>query len=360
MPDIVVDRALFAVHLARVMPAVGKSAQNVLLHGVLVVFRGGELSLHAQNGEQHARSTCDAPHDGNLMVLVQAVKLHEIVRSSRETDLRLEHDGDVLRVHLGSSQFELLTLDLTSYQPFPAAVTTQTMIVEGADFARMLRQSSAAVSGEAARYAMQGVCIAVTGPDADVQFVGTNGRCLVVASCKTFGNTPWKQVVVPPLSLRLVPQTEGRVTLSTNGRQLVVKTANLEAASLLVEGTYPQYSLIIPKGSAAACYTLVPKELTAAVRQAGVMADRETLRMRVDAREDRLEFSAQSADSGKSRVELLTRRRGLATDVFLNPVLLSEILGIIIGDECELGIRSGGEPITVTTPGMLALVMPMT
>lgn len=360
MPDIVIDRALFAVHLARVMPAVGKSAQNAILHGVLVRLFNGELTLHAQNGEQHARSTCVAPHDGNLMVLVQAAKLHEIIRSSKELEVRLEHDRDLLRVHLGSSQFELITMELNSYSPFPDVTTSQTVILEGADFARLLRQSSAAVSGEAARYAMQGVCIAVTGPNADVQFVGTNGRALVISSCKTRSNTAWKQAVVPPLSLRLVPQTESRVTLSTNGRQLVAKTANLEVSSLLVEGNYPRYELTIPKGQPAASYTVAPKELSAAVRQAGVMADRETLRMRVDAREDRLELSAQSADSGKSRVELVTRRRGLATDVFLNPVLLSDILAITIGDECELGIRSGGEPVTITTPGMLALVMPMT
>ena len=105
MSDIVIDRALFAVHLARVMPAVGKSAQNTILHGVLVRLFNGELTLHAQNGEQHARTTCDAPHDGNLMVLVQAAKLHEIIRSSKESEVRLEHDRDVLRVHLGSSQF---------------------------------------------------------------------------------------------------------------------------------------------------------------------------------------------------------------------------------------------------------------
>ena len=47
MADIVVDRALFAVHLARVMPAVGKSAQNVLLHGVLVLFQGVLITVNA-------------------------------------------------------------------------------------------------------------------------------------------------------------------------------------------------------------------------------------------------------------------------------------------------------------------------
>jgi DNA polymerase-3 subunit beta len=115
--------------------------------------------------------------------------------------------------------------------------------------------------------------------------------------------------VVPAKAMRLLDRNlsaDGPVRVAFRKNDVLMQTGGAVIYSRLVEGRFPNYKQVIPaKHNHRA--PLIAGPILAAVRQAAVMADADGgNRVRFQFGKKKLTLRAQGAETGQSRVELLT------------------------------------------------------
>ena len=109
-------------------------------------------------------------------VILPTARIGSILRTSTDTELALEADGDHLIVRGLHSEFRLPGEDPSLYPEVPDFAATSYHVVAAADLRKLIRRTMFATDVESTRYALGGVLVEL---DAEsITMVGTDGRRL--------------------------------------------------------------------------------------------------------------------------------------------------------------------------------------
>src|SRR5690606_24574811 len=99
-----------------------------------------------------------------------------------------------------------------------------------------------------------------------------------------------------------------------------------------IEGSYPDYTVAIPKADAIRTRVEMPvKDLTSAVRAASLVTDRESATVALTISEGSVAISSRASDIGESRIEVRAEVEGEALEIRFNPVYLLAALKTLDG-----------------------------
>jgi DNA polymerase-3 subunit beta len=123
-----------------------------------------------------------------------------------------------------------------------------------------------------------------------------------------------------------------------------MKTERAMVYSRLVEGKFPDWRRAMPqKQSARLPLTVGPFQ--SAVRQAAIMTDDESKRVRFQFAKGRLTLRAQGTEAGQSRVELPIEYTGKGLEISFDPKFLIDMLKVLEPDAAlTLDLIDGGSP----------------
>lgn len=350
-------------HLAALLSRVTKAVENrntiQILSNVLLVAEGNTLKAIATDLDVEVASTAEARVEQPGSTTVQAGTLQSIVNKlSKGKLVSLEYDAGTLKVSSGRSN---LTLSSLPVEDFPRVANDEykaTFNAEQPEIKRMLDLTEPSISNEETRYYLQGVYL--HSHEGTARAVSTDGHRLALVDSAVEAVFP--SVILPRKTVGLVKGLldEGSVTVSASDTKVRFDFGHSVVVSKVIDGTYPDYSRIIPTGwetevtvnandvkQAAALVSEVSGDRIRAVKVA-VGADMVTLTVR------------SGIDVGVEEVDASVD--GPSVECGVNSKYLAEILKACNGDNAVMRFRGSGDAIVVKPEEddkSLFLVMPL-
>ncbi|UCC71725.1 MAG: DNA polymerase III subunit beta [Gemmatimonadota bacterium] len=318
--------------------------------------RGTDLDISVS-----VQTPADVEREG--AITVPAKKVADIARELPDAPVLLESEGGRAVLACGKSRFRLNTLPSEEYPSFPELPFQEGWKLRGGELQELSAHTSFAVSGEETRPVLNGVLWQLRGDE--MRMVATNGHRLAKMGVKLTVAGGEEDLIVPPKALQQVERlfdAEDELEIARSESHLGFRTHRTEVYSRLIEGPYPNYEQVLPKGQDKECVA-DRAELTAALKRVAIIASDQTHRVRLSFGPEKLALAVQTPDLGEAEDELPIEYTGTPIEIGFNAQYLLEVLRYISSEEVKVSLSAPERPATFEPLGAdmdyICLVMPL-
>lgn len=258
----------------------------------------------------------------------------------------------------GRARFTLPTLPVEDFPVMAGAQFDHVFELAAFDLAAMIDGVRFAMCTEETRYYLNGIYLHATesrGPTGDgegvvmvLRAVATDGHRLARYDLpQPDGAGALNGVIVPRKAIGVLDKVldgfEGPVEVSINSGKARFDLGDMVLTTKLVDGTFPDYTRVIPSGNDKVLL-IDPKSLAAAAGRVMVMTDSKTRAVKVALDRDMVTLSCQSAELGDAREEAPGDYDAEALTIGFNGTYLTELLGRIQGDTMRVELADPAAP----------------
>lgn len=338
-----------------------------ILANVLIESYKGEIRVTATDLEVGVRGAMDGEISQEGMVTVNARKLYEIVREAPGETLQLKRmENEWVEIKSGKSLFRIVGIDAREFPQFPKFDGEKLSNIPAGLAREMIERTIFSVSTDETRYSLNGVFIE---PMADnkLRMVATDGHRLALVE-KTTGSVGLEKGVILPrkglaeLRKLLEEAEDGIISIGFKDNMGLVVRERTELFMRLIEGDFPDYSKVIPKGNPYVA-KIDQDELLQALRRVSILSSERYKGVRLEFKEGRLAISANNPDLGEAAEEVDIEYQGKPVAVGFNARYLIDVLGVFgSGGEVHIELKDELSPSIIRKAedeGYLYVVMPM-
>lgn len=347
--------------VSMVSRAVSPRSTLPVLSNILVKTDDGRLRLSATNLELGITCWIGARIESEGAITVPARTFTDLVSNlpADQVVLTLDNSTQTLNVLCGStSETNIKGIDAEEFPPIPEPNLEEGVPLNIINFKEMVQQVAFAASTDEARPVLTGVLLKLD--ENHITMAATDGFRISIREDDI--PTPVSQpmeAIIPARALtelaRIIGSSEEPLimTFPPDRGQVIFHVDDLELASQLIEGSFPDYRAIIPQNFKT--HTLLSTAgLLKACKQAEIIAREGTNVARLniipetdEASPGTLEISAQSEQTGTSEVLVDASVDGVPLLVAFNVRFLREVLEVIKADNVWL------ETNAANTPGLM-------
>jgi DNA polymerase-3 subunit beta len=250
----------------------------------------------------------------------------------------------------GRSVVNLPGLNPEEFPPFPAIDTSAKFALKVGDLISMFDSVAFAAAGEQSRLNLNAIYVERVKSESNEMFrmVATDGHRL--AKSEKPGDVPLEEGIMLPrrgvLEMkRIIGDQGGDVRVGIAGNNALFETEDTILVLRLLEGEYPDYEQVIPRGNAN--IVRVDREaFLAAIRRAQVIASEKNEGITFQIAENQIEIRSGGSDVGDIREELVVEYQGAALAIHFNGQYLLDVLSVLdsekvrmeLGDELSAGM----------------------
>jgi len=338
-----------------------------VLANVLIRKTGRALQLTTSDLEIQIRTTAElGGDDGDFTTTVGARKMIDILRTlPSDQTVSLESQQSRLVLKGGKSKFTLASLPA---EDFPlvqeAASFGPSFSVPQKTLKALLGQVSFAMAVHDIRYYLNGILFVAEGKR--LSLVATDGHRLAFASATLDTEVPSKQDVILPrktvLELqRLLSDAEGAIEMRFANNQAKFSFDGMEFVTKLVEGKFPDYNRVIPKGHRNNL-TLGRVPLLATLQRAAILTSEKFKGVRLNLDPGTLRVASTNAEQEEAVDELDIDYGGDSIEIGFNVTYLIDVLTNMSQDMVRIDLADANSSALITIPdndNFKYVVMPM-
>jgi DNA polymerase-3 subunit beta len=366
-----IERATLLKAVAQAQSVVERRNTIPILANVLIEAEGNTVSLRATDLDIEVTDKATAVVERAGATTVSAVMLHEIVRKLPDGSLvQLTDDSAAGRitVEAGRSTFSLATLPREDFPVMASSEYTANFSAPAGVLRRLFDKSKFAISTEETRYYLNGVYMHVaTGENGPVlRCVATDGHRLArIDAPLPEGAAGMPGVIVPRKTVgelrKLLDDDDTQIAVSVSETKVRFATPLITLTSKVIDGTFPDYTRVIPTGNTKRLEVDAAEFARAVDRVATVSSERSrAVKLQLD--EDRLILSVNAPDSGAAEEELAVAYGDERLEIGFNAKYLLEIASQVDRENAVFMFNSSGDP-TLMREGddtsAVYVVMPM-
>lgn len=331
------DRKVLGEVLGLISGVVNPRHTNPLLQNVMFDVTEDGVTLRATDLEVSLQY--DLPESVSQKpgrALLPAAKLAGLVRDMRSDVVSMERSGDNVVVTCGRDRIELLSADPDHFPAFPKLTGKGVQEVDAKGFGVALSRTGKSIATERGRYALNGVKI-TPGPKF-WEFCGTDGRRLALARMDGKGDTVNFPVILPrrgvDLFTRMLEKMDSGSSMEVeiNENELVARCGGSVISSGLVDGQYPDYWTVIPKGNDKQL-KVDRKELLEGVKLASHLTSVESAILAMAISKNEISLRTRSSGTGTAEAVIVAGYEGPEMKVGFDPRYLVEGLNLFQEDE---------------------------
>jgi DNA polymerase-3 subunit beta len=338
-----------------------------VLANVMIRKSGSAVQLTTSDLEIQIRTTAQLDGDaGDFTTTVGARKLIDILRTMPADQIvSLESSQNKVILKGGKSKFTLQTLPA---EDFPlvqeAASFGPSFSVPQKTLKTLLGQVSFAMAVHDIRYYLNGILFVAEGKK--LSLVSTDGHRLAFASATLDVDVPAKQEVILPrktvLELqRLLSDAEGAIDMQFANNQAKFSFDGMEFVTKLVEGKFPDYNRVIPKGHRNNV-TLGRQALFSCLQRTAILTSDKFKGVRLNLEPGTLRVASTNAEQEEAVDELDIDYGGDAIEIGFNVTYIIDVLGNMGQDMVRIDLADGNSSALITIPDnedFKYVVMPM-
>ena len=366
-----IERATLLRCLSHVQSVVERRNTIPILSNVLIeASGGGALRVMATDLDLQVVETMGAVSvEAAGAITVSAHLLFDIARKLPDgSQVSIETADNRMVVKAGRSRFTLPTLPRDDFPMIVEGELPTSFELPAATLAQLIDRTRFAISTEETRYYLNGIFLHVT--DEELKAAATDGHRLAhYTLVRPDGAQGMPDVIVPRKCVtelrKLLEEaldTNVEIDLSASKIRFTLGGENgVVLTSKLIDGTFPDYSRVIPTGNDK-LLRLDPRSFFEGVDRVATIATEKTRAVKMALETDRVILSVTSPDNGTAAEELPADYSADGFEIGFNANYLKDILSQIEGDTVELHLADAGAPTLIRqdekSPALYVL-MPM-
>jgi len=233
---------------------------------------------------------------------------------------------------------------------------------------RLFDKSKFAISTEETRYYLNGVYMHVADAETGkaLRCVATDGHRLARIDADLppeAANMPG--VIVPRKTVaelrKLLDDDDMQIAVSVSETKIRFATPDITLTSKVIDGTFPDYTRVIPQGNTRKL-EVDASEFAKAVDRVATVSSERSRAVKLVLEEDRLTLSVNAPDAGAAEEELAVAYGDERLEIGFNAKYLLEIAGQVDRENAVFMFNSAGDPTLMREGNDLSavyVVMPM-
>ena len=369
-----IERATLLRCLSHVQSVVERRNTIPILSNVLIdADAGGGVKVMATDLDLQVVETMTAASvEGAGAITVSAHLLFDIARKLPDgSQVSLETADNRMVVKAGRSRFQLPTLPRDDFPVIVEGELPTSFELPARELAEMIDRTRFAISTEETRYYLNGIFLHVSDEARPVlKAAATDGHRLARYTIdRPEGAAGMPDVIVPrkavgELRKLLEEALDSNVQIDLSASKIrfaLGGEGGVVLTSKLIDGTFPDYSRVIPTGNDK-LLRLDPKAFFQGVDRVATIATEKTRAVKMGLDEDKVTLSVTSPDNGTAAEEIAAEYKSEGFEIGFNANYLKDILGQIDSDTVELHLADAGAPTLIrrdeNSPALYVL-MPM-
>jgi len=366
-----IERATLLKAVSQAQSVVERRNTIPILANVLIEAEGDTVSFRATDLDIEVVDRAPAQVERAGSTTVSAVMLHEIVRKLPDGALvALTDDPRTgrLTVEAGRSNFSLATLPREDFPVMASSEYTSNFAAKAGDLKRLFEKSKFAISTEETRYYLNGVYMHVAESENGrvLRCVATDGHRLArVDATLPAGAEDMPGVIVPRKTVgelrKLLDEDEQQIAISVSETKVRFATPEISLTSKVIDGTFPDYTRVIPTGNTKRL-EVDANDFAKAVDRVATVSSERSRAVKLAIEEDKLTLSVNAPDSGNATEELVVAYGDEKLEIGFNAKYLLEIASQIDRENAVFLFNTAGDPALVregNDTSAVYVVMPM-
>ena len=311
-----------------------------VLSNLLINLEGKQLSLTGTDLEVELvgrLATEESGTDGEITV--PAKKLVDIVKSLPDDAIvTLAVDESRAVLTSGRSRFTLSTLPASEFPSVEDEEDTLRFSVDQQVLKKLIDATAFAMAQQDVRYYLNGMLLEIN--QGRLRTVSTDGHRLAMSSSDAQVETDERrQVIVPRKGIlelsRLLGEGAGEVDVALGSSHIRVKTAGFTFTSKLVDGKFPDYERVLPRGGDKVLVN-PRQELKSIFSRAAILSNEKYRGVRLILEEGNLQVLANNPEQEEAEENLAVEYTGESLEIGFNVNYVLDVLNVIAGDEVKI------------------------
>jgi len=349
-----IERATLLKSLSHVQSVVERRNTIPILSNVLIEASAeGSLKLMATDLDLQIVDRVEAQVETAGATTVPAHTLFDIVRKLPEgSQVSLSAAEGKMLVVAGRARFNLATLPRDDFPVIAEGELPTKFELPAETLKQIIDKTRFAISTEETRYYLNGIFFHVSDEAQPVlKAAATDGHRLArVTVTRPDGAQGMPDVIVPRKCVgelrKLLDEVDGTVGVSLSASKIRFDLGTAVLTSKLIDGTFPDYSRVIPTGNDK-LLKLDPQSFMEGVDRVATIASEKTRAVKMSLEKDKVTLSVTSPENGTAAEEVSGEYNSDGFDIGFNARYLLDILGQIEGDTVEVHLADAAAPTLI-------------
>ena len=368
-----IERATLLKGLSHVQSVVERRNTIPILSNVLIdATADGQLKLMATDLDLQINESVPAAVDQPGATTVSAHTLFDIARKLPEgSQVSLSAAEGKMTIVAGRARFQLGTLPRDDFPVIAEGELPTQFELPAETLKQIIDKTRFAISTEETRYYLNGIFWHVaedagSGGQPVLKAAATDGHRLArVTLPRPDGAEGMPDIIIPRKCVaelrKLLDEIDGSVGVSLSASKIRFDMGQALLTSKLIDGTFPDYSRVIPTGNDK-ILKIDPRSFEEGVDRVSTIATEKTRAVKMALDRDKITLSVSSPENGTAAEEVPGDYTATGFEIGFNSRYLLDILGQIEGDSVEVHLADPSAPTLIRendkSPALYVL-MPM-
>ena len=345
-----------------------------ILSNIVLSAENNELSLSSTNLDIFCSDKIDAEIVNSGEISVPAITFFEIVKrlpSGSDVILSMGDEDTELILKCGRSKFNLSTLKTEDFPILSDKDLSTNFVISADELSRMIDKTKFAISNEETRYYLNGIFFhkAESNSIKFLRAVATDGHRLAQYDIPLpQGADEITGIIIPKKTVfelrKVLDDADGDVSVSLNENKIKFSFNNLKIISKVIDGTFPDYTKVIPQNNDKKFKTNNSELKNAIDRVSAVAINEETKSkaIKLTIENNKLNLSVESQSKGSAKEEIDISYSNEKVDIGFNSRYLLDICNEVDGDEIDVNLLDSISPAIIldkTDENLFFVLMPM-
>ena len=358
---------------------VEKRTTMPILSHILLEAKDGYLKVYVTDLEISLTNKIKVDVIEEGKVVIDSKKFYQIVKEFHNGIIKLVKKDEKLQISHLKTYINIMSLKFEEYPTFPLTHSNNPFYIQSTVLKEMIEKTIYSVSNNESRYQMNGVYFEQFRDNSKLfyKMVSTDGHRLSVITRlakKTHPKTDnkkeknyilnFKGVIIPRKGLneiRRLLDNSDEIEIYIEGVQLIVKQGDTLLLIRLIEGSFPQYEVFIPKKSDKKIQVSKEK-LISSLKLASILTSEKSRSVKFFLFKNKLEITSQNPDLGDIKEELDVSYDGDDIKIEFNVQYLLDFLNSFEEETVYIGLNhseAGGVFRPLNDKDYICVIMPM-
>ena len=345
-----------------------------ILSNIILEAKDDKLILSSTNLDIYCSDKIKAEVLQSGEVSVSAVTFFEIIKrlpSGSEVLMIMEEGENEIRLTCGRSKFNLSTLKTDDFPIISDSDLSTNFVLSADELIRIIDKTKFAVSNEETRYYLNGIFLHKAERNS-IQFlraVATDGHRLAQYDIPLpQGAEDITGIIIPKKTIyelrKVLDDANGDVSISLNENKIKFSFNDLKIVSKVIDGTFPDYTKVIPQNNDKNFKTNNSDLKNAIDRVSAVAANEESKSKAIKfcIENNLLSLSVESQSKGSANEMIDVNYSGDKVDIGFNSKYIIDICNEVDGDEISISLSDSISPAIIldkTDENLFFVLMPM-
>lgn len=346
----------------------GKHMTLQVLSCILIDFKKSTATFRSTNLDVGVEVKVPIKSDGEAVVAVPANILSSFISqiSDQTQVVKMEIIGSNLQISTSKTKGVIKTVPPDDFPTIPTVTDGEDVMFSAQNFLKGLKSVWYSSSLSSVKPELSSVYIY---KDSDqLVFVATDSFRLAEKRIKSSLGSKFNEILIPFKNIadiiRLLENLSGDINLKISKNLISFETEGLYVVSRLIDGVFPDYKQIIPKGFSTEVVVL-KQDLLNALKISNIFSDKfNQVHLSIDPKGKIFEVDTKNNDIGENKTNIDAALSGDKVDINFNYKYIADCFQSIDSDSVSLQLSGLNRPMIIKPvsgeQNFIYLVMPMT